>query len=214
MFMAFIALRHYVFKLGRKGKRLKIPGMLIPSFNEASLFLMAFTFLLLLVLHGPFRNNVAGFFLKPDSWESVVLSLIFAAGLWFSLIHVFMKKRKSSFEKSVMLCFAVCVNAGMGLMSGVYLLRTAQGLSLFFSAWNFLNAFLLVYMYDSRTLNNGHITDEEAGFPGIFWGILIVIVIFYFTQHVFHTHWTVTFSNCVIYATSFNDKLLKLIDNN
>ncbi|MGB2808584.1 MAG: hypothetical protein WBC22_12645, partial [Sedimentisphaerales bacterium] len=52
-----------------------------------------------------------------------------------------------------------------------------------------------------------NISDEKADRFEVLFGFLITVAIFVVCQFLFKLYWAITFSICVIYATSFGDAL-------
>ena len=109
-----------------------------------------------------------------------------------------------------MLLFAVLTNAGAGIISGWYVLNRIQNWQIIFPMWNIINGALLLVMLRFRIVDEECISDRDATAGEVIRGLIVVIVIFIFCNYVFKLHWAITFSICIIYATSF-DKALQSV---
>lgn len=188
------------------------PGWLIPTYDELSLFLMAFTFILLCAVNSQLRNWIRHFFSQTHDWVAYICVLLFLAGLGLSLFHVFTRREKTIFEKQLMMLFAVLTNAGIGIIAGWYVLKSndVRDWQLIFPIWNIINGVLLLLMLRFRIIDEECISDRDADATEVVIGIAAVLVIFIFCNFIFKLYWAITFSICIIYATSF-DKALQSV---
>jgi hypothetical protein len=185
------------------------PGWLIPTYDELSLFLMAITLILLCAVNNQARSLIRRFFSQVDDWYVYILVLLFLAGLGLSLYHVFTRREKTIFEKQLMMFFAVLTNAGTGILSGWYVLKSndVHNWQLVFPIWNIINGVLLLLMLRLKIIDEECISDRDATVAQIILGLAAVLVIFVFCNYVFKLYWAITFSICIIYTTSFDRAL-------
>ncbi|MBN2182734.1 MAG: hypothetical protein JW715_12550, partial [Sedimentisphaerales bacterium] len=111
----------------------------IPTYDEQSLFLIAFTLLVIIIFNKPIKSELL-LLLNRQTKDDVITSsinqiLLFLASLLFylsaiilpgfllSFYHIFTKREKSRFEKHLMLLFAVITNAIIGIVAGFYIVR-------------------------------------------------------------------------------------------
>jgi hypothetical protein len=152
-------------------------------------------------------NNMA---LKIHDVRIYAASIIFFAGFALSIYHVFTTREKSDGEKWAMLIFAVAVNAGTAIVAGMYVIEKSADWTIIFPLWNLINAVLLLIMLRYKIIDEECISDRDASFAEVVIGLLIVLILFIFCNYVFKLHWAITFSICIIYATSF-DKALQSV---
>jgi hypothetical protein len=185
------------------------PGWLIPTYDELSLFLMAVTLILLYVGNGQMRDQINYFLTHVRDARIFVLAFMFLAGLALCLYHVFTLREKTDFEKKVMLLFAVLTNAGTGIISAWYVIKSsaAHNWLLVFPIWNIVNSVLLLLMLRIRIINEECISDRDATMVQVVIGLASVLIIFTFCNYVFHLYWAITFSICIVYTTSFDKAL-------
>jgi hypothetical protein len=144
--------------------------------------------------------------------EILILSLAFLTGFGLSLYHVFTSREKISFEKMIMMLFAVVTNAGTGIIAGWYVIKHSgvHNWLLIFPIWNIINGVLLLLMLRFRIVDEECISDRDATAKQVILGLIAVFVIFIFCNYVFKLHWSITLSICIIYTTSF-DKALQSV---
>ena len=189
----------------------RIKGLFLPTFSELSLFMMSVSFLLLFSFNELLRSSIFKILDKPGRDPRIVLLLLFfGMGLFLSLYHVFAEREKSIPEKYAMLFFAVVANAVSGILASIYILKQssdAPSVLLLLPIWNIINCILLVVSFRFGIINESNISDENATRFEVFFGLLIIVAIFLVCQFLFKLYWAITFSICVIYATSFSDAL-------
>jgi len=145
-----------------------------------------------------------------DRFAIFMLLLLFTAGLVLSLYHVFTQRERTIIEKHIMLFFAVLTNAVSGIYASVHILSKstdAHCIFILLPIWNIINCLILLVSYRVGIISADNISDENIRGFEAFLGFIITVAIFAACQFVFHLHWAITFSICVIYATSFGEAL-------
>jgi DNA-directed RNA polymerase subunit RPC12/RpoP len=184
-------------------------GFLIPAYDKLSLFLMAVTWIVLYLLNNPLRQKIHTFLYEANDWRISLLALTIPAVLILCIYQVFTKRKKSDAERTIMLWFAITTNILIGIIAGIYLLRTAElrNWQLVFPVWNIVNAGLLYLMLEFNMINEKCIVDREATTFQIIFGILATSIIVLICNYIFNLHWSITFSICIAYTTSFDRAL-------
>lgn len=147
---------------------------------------------------------------RGDRGGNVLFLLLFTAGLVLSLYHVFTERRKTIVEKGAMLLFAVLTNGVSGIYASVHILSRTTDTHLVFillPIWNIINCLFLLVSYRLGIINADNISDVDVRPSEALFGFIIILAIFAVCQFVFKLYWALTFSICVIYATSFSDAL-------
>ncbi len=179
------------------------------------------------------RKGLFKFLTGPRGDPRILMLLVFfGAGLALSIFHVFTERQKSRIEKYAMLGFAVVSNAICGILASLHILGVSvdnfnifaildirdavsgangsSGVSRIFlilPIWNIINCIFLLMSLRTGLINEKNISDENAGRFEVLFGFLITVAIFIGCQFLFKLYWAITFSICVIYATSFSDAL-------
>lgn len=179
--------------------------ILVPQFDELTLFLMVAVTVLLLVTNLQMRMSMLNFAGLAEIFPGVILLLliILAGGAPLSIYHVFSRRQKSSAEKGMMVGFAVLITAMSGIFAGAYMLKSSAGLGLIFPAWNLVNAIFIIVLRGLEVINEDCITDKDASLRQVAIGLAILLVVFVLCQYVFDLYWAVTMSVCVAYSTNF-----------
>ena len=185
----------------------------IPKYDELTLFMTSVAFLLLFFSTGLLRSSLYKFWreaeLRGKFWLPVGV-LIFSAGIVLSLYHVCTARRKTEAEKFVMLFFAVLANAAGGILAGIHILSNwndAPCILMLFPLWNIINGILLLFLLRTGEIDTSSISDENARPGEVVFGFVIILGIFAVCRFAFELYWALTFSICVVYATSFSDAL-------
>jgi len=179
--------------------------ILVPQFDELTLFLMVVIAVLLLVTNQQMRISILDFAGLAEIFPGVILLLliILAGGLPLSVYHVFSRRQKSSAEKMMMVGFAVLITAMSGIFAGLYMLKSSAGLGLIFPAWNLVNAIFIIVLRGLEVINEDSLVDKDASLMQVVIGLAILLVVFVLCQYVFDLYWAVTMSVCVAYSTNF-----------
>ena len=184
-------------------------GWFIPVYDELSLFLMAATLILLYFVNTAMRVQIHNWISEYSNAWVYIIGAIFLCGLYLSVYHVFTTREKTEAEKWGMLIFAVLANAVTGIVAGLYVLKNdnARDWQIIFPIWNIINGVLLLLMLRLKIIDEECISDRDASATEVIIGLTAVLVIFIFCNYVFKLYWAITFSICIIYATSFDRAL-------
>ncbi len=184
----------------------------LPHYNELSLFLMSISFILVYLTHADLRSGINSFLHSDRSFDyrGYLLVGFSALGILFSLAHIFVRRRKSDFEKAAMLFFAVLVNGISGIAAGHHLLNGARGLMLIFPLCNILSGAILLILYRFNIINERCVVDDDATVLQVFVGSAVVIIAMTVCS-AYDLYWAITFSICVAYATNVNDVLQQVL---
>jgi len=189
----------------------RVKGFFLPTFSELSLFMMSVSFLLVFFFNESLRSRIFKILDKPSHDPRIVMLLLFfGAGLFLSLYHVFTEREKTNPEKYAMLFFAVVANGVCGILASKYVMDKSTGAHpIFFilPMWNIFNCVLLLVSFRVGWITDRNISDEDATRFVVLFGLLITVCIFVVCQFLFKLYWAITFSICIIYATSFSDAL-------
>lgn len=186
-----------------------------PQYDEIVLFTMSFTCILLL-LTALFSYNYQE--MEIPSLDSRVYNprviaaiVVFIAGLILSIYHAFIDRPKTNLEKSIMLFFAVLLNAFSGVMAGFYDYGNMSGWIVVFPVVNMVNSIVLIYMWRTGILGESSISDQHAPRSKILLAAATVLILFYLCQVVYRLIWIQTLSICLVYSLNFMRLLESLI---
>lgn len=178
-----------------------------PHYDELTLFIFGLVVVLTVLANLPPNLKLTTSNTDP---ALIPVGLVILAGLFLSLYHTIVSRRKSLLEKKLMLVFAVIVNAFAGIWGGTYSLSYAHGWVLIFPIWNILNSFFLLQMLREGLVDESCVSDDNVNFYELVTGVSIALVIYCICHYGFKFNWAATFSMCVAYATNFNTSLVQL----
>jgi hypothetical protein len=187
---------------------------LIPTYTEVSLFLMGLTFLFLFLLNSLFKKEFLDYFFKDSDPRGTLTLITFMAGFMLSIYHAFSNKVASELSRTAMLFFALFINFFAGLAAGFYALRNSKGYLIIFPIINIISAILLIFLFRAGVITTDtSILDRQARLREIILGSILICIIFFVSQYLFHNYWATTFSLCVAYATNINNFISKKFFN-
>ena len=188
-----------------------------PAYDEAVLFLMSFAALGLLVIDANLRHQIGGAFTSAftDSKGSraggflVVWAGVILGGLALSVFHVFTCKPKNAFEKTWMAAFAMATNGFAGILCGTELLDGQMHWQAIFPIWNIVSG--VVLLYQMGLTPEDVVTDEPPSFVELIVGLILVSGVLFYCHFLADLKWPMTFSVCVVYATSLDYLFRKML---
>src|SRR5208283_3426446 len=131
---------------------------LIPHYDELTLFVMSLICVLLFIVNIDFLRDAHFSFTEGDP-GSLIIFIVFFAGLVLSVYHIIVRKIKTNLEKLLMLFFAVFLNAASGLTGGTYALEHSRGELAIFPIMNIVSGALLLYMARERIIDESSILE-------------------------------------------------------
>jgi hypothetical protein len=179
---------------------------LLPRYDDLTLFTLSLAFLLLLLIDETLRRDLIAALLVVHG-DRAPLSLFIAFGMVCALVGVFLRRRKSEFERWTMLLFATYVTAGTGIYAGWRMLDRHQIWLIVFPVWNILDGALLLLLTFARVVDTECITEEKATFGQVVVTALAIPLLLMSCRYLFDLHWATTFSIAVAYTLSLHRTL-------
>jgi len=179
--------------------------LLIPRYDEITLFLMSLSFILIFCTDAEMKSGSRALLSggKYDPRAYIAFGL-FISGILFSLYHVFTQRQKTNWEKNAMLFFAVFVNGISGIAAGIHVFNNTKDILMLFPIWNIMNGGLLLLMYRVHIINESSIVDNNATTGQVILGSIVVVATLLISRFLLELYWATTFSICVSYATNIN----------
>lgn len=209
-------IRNFLIKIG-----------IIPVYTEITLFLMVVSFVLIIVanleeiesLFSPLLENT------ESLWGWLPVSILFLAGVFFSIYHAFSKRQKTIFEKALILFSVILINLVIGVSLLITLGRNIPALMNITVV-----ALILIFAFDRKRIElikgiplfkiekteinqefvERVISDKQTKRYEIIVGLIAVFIIFFISQYIFKNYWAVTFSICVFYASVLNEVICRI----
>lgn len=182
-----------------------------PSYDESSIFLMNFIFLLLFSFNQTCRSEILNFYRNPGYGDSrglvliLIATVLFISGILTSIYHAFSKSEKDMMSETLMKFSAMLVNGVAGITCGLYLLENNIRWLIIFPAWNILMG--VVLLYQIGLIENINFDQTDASFSQVITGVIISGGAVLFFNNICNYYWAVTFSLCVIYVVGINHYL-------
>jgi len=171
-----------------------------PDFDEVTVFLISFTFTMLIILDSAMRIDTIRGLVNPFSLLMFFFLLMAKILAWY---HAFSSAKKSHFEKNVLLIFGLIMPIGIGFEALQHIYYNMSGTSLLFILFPILNmlyASLLFFLY--RTTSIIHSFDpRNAEKSEVFFGMGIILLLVIIMQFGLNMHWSITYSMGIVYAT-------------
>jgi hypothetical protein len=190
-----------------------ITRLVIPYYDELTLYTMSFTLLLLITTGIISEWSSVKVSFSPLDFEpfSLFLMLVLFSGLFLSIYHALSKRTKTLLEKKIMLFYTVIINGFTGIWAGYFALENTKGLLIIFPILNIINGFILFSLLRGKGIDERNISDENVSIKEVLIGTLIVTLVFFLCHFVFETNWAITLSICVAYSTNFSSKINGLV---
>jgi DNA-directed RNA polymerase subunit RPC12/RpoP len=182
----------------------------LPVYNELSLFLMSVTAIILLFSSRQLRAELVSF--ARMDLRAYIMFFFAAAGIVFSIYHIFSNRPMRVYQLKAMLFFAVLANASSAIMAGKYMLhQSSNRFLMIFPVLNIADGIYLLLLLRFGGLTIRSITGEKASFLQVVVGTVTALTVFLVAHFVFRFYWAVTFSICVTYATGFSRAVQELL---
>ena len=185
---------------------------IVPRYTEITLYLISITFIMFLLTSSEFRAEAFVFF--EDVVETVFWGAIILSGLVVSIYGAFTKRTLGRKEKNLILLAVISLNFFVAVHAGMYVLEETQNWLIIFPVLNILNAVFCLFLFRLGAITEKSISEKQAKKEEVILGTIFVILIFLISQYIFNHYWAITFSICLIYATSLVDLSDRIIIKN
>lgn len=195
-------------EMRRKGLANLLLDFFFPDYDELLLFLYSVICILFIVFNtGSFWPSIVYDF-GQGGFKTILLDLVTIAGLLYIILlpvyHAFARRKKFKWEKWLLLHVIILVNYIVAWNAYEYVKAGAVGWEWVFPAVNALLATLMALGVWFHLVSLDKISDEPAATGSLILSGLLVTGLFLLCRLVWHTHWAVTFSICIFYATLVN----------
>jgi hypothetical protein len=185
-------------------------GFLVPSYDSLSVFLMAITWILVILIHPKTQSGILAlldsFPTGHYSLNILIADLVFAAVIVFCFYMVLSKRDKSDAEKQAMAVFATITTIATAYVYWIHLKKSHIIIdwTIIFPLWNIFNARMLIYMLRTGIINQDCVSDRQASPVQVFLGLIAIVAIFLVCNYRYEMHWSISFSICLAYTISFD----------
>jgi hypothetical protein len=174
-----------------------------PKYDEITAYLTALTCVVLFVGSPEFRQIyfeiLSGAGAARASIAFMALGLIATIGFFLSFVHVFIRGKKSPFEKMCIGAFIMGTNGFAGIMAGMEMLPSRWSILVIIPIWNILMGVLLLYQLG---LNTFTVSDQDTSWVEILVASITLLIVFAITDFGFRLSWAIAFSICVFYSST------------
>lgn len=175
-----------------------------PRYDEVTLFVMSVAFVLLVLSDEALRAHSVAVASNVQTLRDMVVPGLFLGGLSLSLFHAFAERRKTGWERTSMLFFAIGLHFGSGLIAAEHLLEASSGrVHWIFPVWNVLNWTILFLLWRFDVLEpDDSIAKNDASRIQVLIALGAAFGLVLVGQYVAHYHWTLTLSMTVAVAST------------
>lgn len=194
----------------------RLRRLLLPKYDELSLFLTSLLFILVCYYDAEFRSDAQNFLFKETEGDFLVAIPLLIGGIVYSLYHVFTSRPKTPTEKKLMLFVAVVTNGFSGIVAGLHMFHSAAGILLVFPVLNIISGVLLVFVWGCEVADGDHlkeeatlakwVSDDNASWLAVVVASVALLALFAFCQ-ARQLHWSLTCSICLACTTSIHGPL-------
>jgi len=181
-----------------------IVEQLKPKYDEITAYLTALTCVILFIAYPDFRETYfeilsgAGAASKA-SMAFTAVALIATLGFFLSFIHVFIKGKKSWFEKTCIGAFIMGTNGFAGIVAGMEMLPSRSSILIIIPIWNILMGIILLYQLG---LNKFEVSDQDSSPLEVLVASVTLLIVFIVTNFGFRLSWAIAFAICVFYSST------------
>jgi hypothetical protein len=172
-----------------------------PKIHELSAYLVALTCCWLFLSHAKLRQALFIIFSGFGSMSPIFIGLGLAVilGLLLSLVHAFIQRKKSAFEKFFMGGVILGASGVASFAVGIEMLPSRSSLMMILPAWNMLMGLL---MLSQMQFQKYEMADEDATPEEVLGTTVILVLILFLADFALRLSWALTLSICIFYATS------------
>ena len=195
------------------GIKRALKDMFLPSYDESSIFLMNFTFLLLFIFNRSCRTEILSYYSPPANADyrgaifAIIVTLMFIGGVTASIFHIIAKGKKEELAEMLMKFSAMLVNGVAGIACGVYMMKNGINFIVISPLWNILMGIILLYQIGF--IETVCFDQKDASYQQVFFGVLSCVLLFVIFNTFYELYWAISFSVIVNYVMGINHFMSK-----
>ncbi|MBI5354741.1 MAG: hypothetical protein HZB50_19025 [Chloroflexi bacterium] len=125
-----------------------------PRFHEVSMYLIALSFCWLFLFHPELRH---GYFMIFSGFESmsplfIAPGLVVTGGLFLSLAHVFIQRKKLALEKAIMGWSVLGLSSVASFLVGAEMITSRSSVMMVLVIWNILMSVMLMFQMGYKNM--------------------------------------------------------------
>ena len=170
-----------------------------PKIHELSAYLIALSCCWLFFTHAKLRQTLLIIFggFGTMSPFFIGLGLVATLGLLLSLVHAFIKRKKSATEKFLMGWFIMGASGVTTFAIGLEMLPLRSSLLMILPVWNMLMGLLMLCQMGFEKYE---VEDEDATPGEVLGTTLILVLLLLLADFGLQLSWAMTLSICIFYA--------------
>jgi len=180
----------------------KIRNWMRPQYNELMTYQSAIICILLSIAYPDLRifyKRILSDVAEPLAPIIFAMSFITIVGIGLSIWHIFIQRGKTLTENYFMSAFVLFVNGMAGIAAGSEMFSAKWSILTIFPLWNILLGIILLYQV---ALEDNVVTNENATFSEVIIVTVFLLIVFGIGFYLLGFTWAMTFSICVVYASS------------
>ncbi len=171
---------------------------ILPEYDEYSLFVMAIAAI-------PISFSAyldLKYFFDKDPFRITLILAFYLFGLYVSIKHVFLKRKKTQSEKGTLLFFGFTTQLIIGIYGAIYILNHSLGYSKIFPILNLVYCGILLILYRFNFIKENRVIDDDISKYEIIIASVSVIVLYSISHFILRQYWAITFSIIALYAVN------------
>ncbi|MFH1196990.1 MAG: hypothetical protein V1720_14935 [bacterium] len=186
----------------------KFLDKILPEYDEYSLFVMAIA---AIPISFSAYQDLKIFFDKDPFRISLILAF-YLFGLFISIKHVFLKRKKTLSEKGTLLFFGLLTQLLIGIYGAIYILNHSVGYAQIFPILNLVYCGILIILFRFNVIKEDRVIDDDISIYEVIIALLSVIIIYSISHFLLRQYWAITFSIISLYAVNVS-KITIVIKN-
>lgn len=173
-------------------------------FDELSLYVMGLSILVIYFVDRSFNDKLHDYLSSTEDGRVFIILFFMLLGIFYSLYHAFSKTKKTKWQKTWMLYFAMTLQLFVAIFALVRSIQVKE-ISILFPLLNFFYIYISYQLYDSDIINEDDIDDKDASFLEIILATIILTCVISASYYLFKLHWIETLSTAVILANQVSN---------
>lgn len=174
------------------------------KFNEMSLYVMGLSILLIYFIDRSFNDQFHNYLENTEDGRVFIILLFMLLGILYSLYHAFSKTKKTNWQKTWMLYFAMTLQMAIATIALIQSVEIKE-ISILFPLLTYIGAIISYQLYDNDVINENDVDDRDASLLEIILATVILTGVISISYYLIELHWIETLSASVILANQVSN---------
>lgn len=174
------------------------------KFNELSLYIMGLSILLIYFIDRSFNDQLHHYLETTEDGRVFIILFFMLLGIFYSLYHAFSKAKKTDWQKTWMLYFAMTLQFFVAMIA-LFRSIEVKEISVLFPLLNFFSVFISYQLFDNDVINEDDIDDNNASLIEIILATLILVGAVSVSYYLIKLHWIETLSISFLIANQVSN---------